>query len=149
MKDWKELAEEFSHVTDKIGRPIDEGIFEIVVALNMLGVHTRQSCEGHLDHGFAYPWVALLDSNPHELDMVVDLLSAFYQDRQVGFDQRIVLVTERCRIQSQGGISQESISLDDDERRQKLLEYQSEMEAFSAFLRNRIIEQTKNRVYIL
>lgn len=145
MKDWKELAEEFSHVTDKIGRPIDEGIFEIVVALNMLGIHTRQSCEGHLDHGFAYPWIALLASNHHELNMVADLLSEFYQDRPVDFDQRIVLVTERCRIQSQGGIFQETISLDNDERRQKLLEYQSEMEAFSSFLRNRIIGLTKNQ----
>lgn len=54
---WEELSEKFSHVTDKIGMPIDGGIFETVVALNVLDIPTSMSCEGHLDHGLPYPWV--------------------------------------------------------------------------------------------
>ena len=29
----------------------------VVAGLNLLGIKTVQSCEGHLDYGFAYPWV--------------------------------------------------------------------------------------------
>jgi hypothetical protein len=54
---WDEVAEKFSHVTDKIGMPIDKGILETVVALNALDIRTSMSCEGHLDHGLPYPWV--------------------------------------------------------------------------------------------
>jgi hypothetical protein len=59
MQRWDEIAEKFSHVTDRIGMPIDPGIFETVVALNALDIPTSMSCEGHLDHGLPYPWVAL------------------------------------------------------------------------------------------
>ena len=57
MQKWGELAEKFSHVTDKIGMPIDEGILETVVALNARDIPTSTSCEGHLDHGELYPWI--------------------------------------------------------------------------------------------
>ncbi|MDQ2902785.1 MAG: hypothetical protein M3Y81_04435 [Chloroflexota bacterium] len=46
-------------ITDRLGCSIDEGILEIVVALNLLGFPTCQSCEGHLDDGLPYPWVDL------------------------------------------------------------------------------------------
>jgi hypothetical protein len=54
---WDELAKKFSRFTDRIGMPIDEGIFETVVALNALDIPTSMSCEGHLDHGLPYPWI--------------------------------------------------------------------------------------------
>ena len=57
MQRWDELAEKFSHVTDKLDMPIDYGIFETVVALNALDIPTSASCAGHLDHGLPYPWV--------------------------------------------------------------------------------------------
>jgi hypothetical protein len=57
MQRWDELAEKFSRITDKTGRPIDEGILETVVALNALDITTSMSCEGHLDHGLPYPWI--------------------------------------------------------------------------------------------
>ncbi len=55
------MYERVSTLTDKLGTPIDPGIFETVVALNLLGLHTLQSCEGHLDHGCPYPWVTIID----------------------------------------------------------------------------------------
>lgn len=58
---YQETYERVSTFTDKLGTPIDPGIFETVVMLNLLGLHTFQSCEGHLDHGCPYPWVTILD----------------------------------------------------------------------------------------
>lgn len=34
-------------ITDKLGKPIDKGIREVIIYLNLLGVETTQSCEGH------------------------------------------------------------------------------------------------------
>ena len=40
--------------------PIDAGILETVIVLNILGITTSQSCEGHLDHGRPYPWIMVI-----------------------------------------------------------------------------------------
>lgn len=69
---WDELTEIFSHVTDRIGRSIDKGIFDTVVALNALGIATSASCEGHLDHGLPYPWVDV-----KEPELLVNALPAY------------------------------------------------------------------------
>jgi len=54
---WDEVTASMSKVTDKLGMPIDQGIFDTVVALNVLGISTSMSCEGHLNHGRAAPWI--------------------------------------------------------------------------------------------
>lgn len=54
---WQEIATQLANTTDLTGRPIDAGIMEMVIALNVLGVQTNSSCEGHLDGGHAAPWV--------------------------------------------------------------------------------------------
>jgi hypothetical protein len=56
-KKWQEVAQEVSRFADRLGRDLDPGIRDTVIALNILDVPTRQSCEGHLDHGRPYPWV--------------------------------------------------------------------------------------------
>jgi hypothetical protein len=140
---WDETAEKFHKVTDKIGRPIDDGIFDIVVALNMLGVPTKMSCEGHLDHGLPYPWIDVSLPPPKfpieiriygkasfievipDMSKFTDLLFEFYRDRSVTPDRRITLVCGR--IHSRGG---------GDAR--KLSEYQQEMADFTAFLKGMI-----------
>jgi len=60
---YQEMCEQVSTFTDKLGAPIDPGIFETVVMLNLLGLHTFQSCEGHLDHGCPYSWVMVVDND--------------------------------------------------------------------------------------
>jgi hypothetical protein len=65
---WDETAEKFRKVTDRLGMPIDDGIFDTVVALNILGVTTRMSCEGHLDHGLSYPWIDIGLPDPTNYD---------------------------------------------------------------------------------
>ncbi len=57
MRDWTSVTNYLHQVTDALGNPIDEGIFETVVALNVVGIPTTQSCEGHLGYGLPYPWV--------------------------------------------------------------------------------------------
>lgn len=42
---------------DKLDLTIDEGIKVATTALNVLGVNTTASCEGHLDHGTNAPYV--------------------------------------------------------------------------------------------
>lgn len=54
---WLEIAHKLADATDPTGTPIDPGIMEMVIALNVLGVETNASCEGHLDRGYAAPWV--------------------------------------------------------------------------------------------
>ncbi len=54
---WQEASKQFSRTVDGLGRPLDEGIMETVVVLNLLGIRTEASCEGHLDHGTAAPWI--------------------------------------------------------------------------------------------
>ncbi len=54
---WEEAEAFVRCITDGLGCSIDEGILEVVVALNLLGFPTCQSCEGHLDDGLPYPWV--------------------------------------------------------------------------------------------
>jgi metal-dependent amidase/aminoacylase/carboxypeptidase family protein len=53
---WQEIAARVDKITDRLGNPVDEGIKETVIVLNLLGFPTIMSCEGHLDHEYG-PWV--------------------------------------------------------------------------------------------
>ena len=57
---WQDGCEIVAQMTDKLGAPIDPGIFDTVVALNLLGLRTFQSCEGHIEYEHAYPWATLI-----------------------------------------------------------------------------------------
>ncbi|MDQ2715442.1 MAG: hypothetical protein M3Z08_11095 [Chloroflexota bacterium] len=52
---WQEAEDYVSRFTDRLGTPLETGIIETVIVLNLLGLRTFQSCEGHLTHGCAYP----------------------------------------------------------------------------------------------
>lgn len=57
---WDDLVKHFCSVSDRLGMPIDDEIFDTVVALNALGITTTMSCAGHItrDEGdIRYPWV--------------------------------------------------------------------------------------------
>ncbi len=65
-EDWKKISEKISKTTDKIGTPIEDGILQTVIALNVLGYKTIMSCEGHLGKsgrllkkGLPFPWVTV------------------------------------------------------------------------------------------
>jgi PAS domain-containing protein len=67
QEQWNALVEQFSRITDGLGKPIDSEIFETVVALNALGIPTVMSCGGHIDdgRGLLLPWVDVESSDPH------------------------------------------------------------------------------------
>lgn len=56
---WDEKAKEVDQWTDALGMPVDAGIKPLVIALNLEGIKTIASCEGHLDRALAWPWVDL------------------------------------------------------------------------------------------
>ncbi len=62
QKIWEEKRKEIEEVTDSNDTPIEAGIIETIVALNVLGINTYQSCEGHDDLGSGqrlWPWVGI------------------------------------------------------------------------------------------
>jgi hypothetical protein len=54
---WQQALEDVDKITDRLGKGIDPGIRETVAILQLLGLHTRASCEGHLHWGEPAPWV--------------------------------------------------------------------------------------------
>jgi len=54
---WQDMEKEVGSWVDGLGMPIDPGIKDTVIALNLLGFKTRASCEGHIDRGLSYPWI--------------------------------------------------------------------------------------------
>jgi hypothetical protein len=54
---WDAKSAEVNQWTDRRGTPIDEEIKDTIIALNLMGITTRSSCGGHLEHGYSYPFV--------------------------------------------------------------------------------------------
>jgi hypothetical protein len=62
--EWRCKLREMEHLQDGMGKGLDPFITETVAVLQLLGVHTRASCEGHLDHGVAAPWIDIQSPDP-------------------------------------------------------------------------------------
>jgi hypothetical protein len=136
MQTWNDAVEKFSKVTDKLGKPIDQGIFETVICLNLLGVVTRQSCEGHLEWGLPYPWVDF-DKEEQQRLYLYQLISQFYLDRQVNSER--VLIFHGYRMQSAGAIFAPLLPAED--RAHKFQQYRSEMTDFTLFLKDLVVHK--------
>ncbi len=63
---WYAMEKKVDSWTDGCGKLLDTGIKKMVIVLNLLGIKTEQSCEGHLNWGRAYPWVSF-DTETSEL----------------------------------------------------------------------------------
>jgi hypothetical protein len=59
---WEEKAREIKQTTEKLGHPIENGIKDVVIALNLVGLPTSASCEGHHNWGLGAPWVEIAAS---------------------------------------------------------------------------------------
>ena len=169
MLTWNESIERMRDVTDGLGKKIDQGIFETVVALNALNIHTTASCEGHIEWGLAAPWI---DIDPSEratgmrdemrrgtyeeakkigkvleeeqaflLGTVSRLLAQFYSTRSVPYHHIIIPNTlGGGRIRLRSiGLEMQTI-VEEDVKAQKLLEYQQEMTNFTVFLKSLLAE---------
>jgi len=114
---------------------LDPHIESVVLALIESGIRTTQSCEGHMTHGFPYPWVRIVNDDRGTLQT---FLEAFYKQHPMIYDRMLQiehLLTDEYMLRSHGAILQES--RDPDEQVEKLKEYQQEMHAFALFLKER------------
>lgn len=57
QKQWQQKLNDLDKVTDGLGLGLDAGIKETVALLNLAGVRTTASCEGHKNWGYPYPWI--------------------------------------------------------------------------------------------
>lgn len=64
--DWDNKRKEIERYADILGYGIDKNIKETLVGLNILGLPTSASCEGHFDHGISAPWVEIGAPNEPE-----------------------------------------------------------------------------------
>jgi hypothetical protein len=64
---WDNMTTLVASWTDGLGLPIDDGIKDTVIAVNLLDIPTTGSCEGHLHWGTNSPWVELDLSTSQEL----------------------------------------------------------------------------------
>lgn len=130
---WEETAAYFRRVTDKLGKKIDTGIFETVVTLNMAGIATRASCQGHLDWGLPYPWIDLEPEMAFKYQLH-QYLRDFYKIHHVNYE--ITLIFHGYRLQPVSAPFAELHSAE--ERESKLQAYRAEMAAFTTWLKRMI-----------
>lgn len=148
----KHLSKKVDQMADGLGYPMDPKIKPTVVALMLHGFPTVASCEGHLDHGYAAPWVMIEPRVPKGLRgnkkkaylnwqrkklewRVMDLLTKFYRRRLVAADVRLHL--DRIgygiiRLTNEGNEAVDILS--EHKRKKKLRRYQQEMKEFTKFL---------------
>ena len=80
---WDEVAERIDRTVDRLGKHIDAGIKEGVVALNVLDINTHSSCEGHLERGIAAPYIDIdAKLSKEEEEQFRELLNTREQNRE-------------------------------------------------------------------
>lgn len=154
-------------VTDRLEKPIDKNIFDLVIALRALGITTTMSCEGHVSWGTGGPYVDVEDPRaatlmhkfirykklPPEADkafekrnklnmkyapVVLALLEQFYKIRSVSAEDRIILKLQQdIRIENQG--AEINFFRTKSEQKKHLKRYQKEFKAFTKFLYTKIV----------
>lgn len=188
LSNWSTMRTYIDTIGDRLGMGIDEGVKDTIVALNLNGIETSQSCEGHLDRAIAAPWIdisvkqtseltilhsqadlalnraeqrELEGADEKELDSLYSeyhrlskeagkaqielvkkasaLLSEFYAERKVTYDQMLVIQLQGRggRIQPNGTPVQEI--RDEAERTENLRLYQQEMAQFTEFLKKKYL----------
>ena len=75
---WNAIAEKAGNVADKTGKVIDKKILDLVIALAANSINTKASCEGHLDHGIAAPWVDIGLAESSEISKKIESLKALW-----------------------------------------------------------------------
>ena len=77
---WDSIVVKINKTCDKLSMPIDEGIKETVIVLQVLGFNTTQSCEGHDGRGLPYPWIMIECGNdsPYKDIQIAEYLEEFY-----------------------------------------------------------------------
>lgn len=84
---WQKISEQVDQLEDKIGKPIDPGIRETVIILNAFGFSTTQSCEGHLDHAYAGPYVDIDAPDNDELKQIRSEIKRINKEENRKFEE--------------------------------------------------------------
>ena len=66
---WNSMKQEVIGFKDGLGKGLDVGITDTIVALRCLGINTTQSCEGHLDWATGAPYVDIRGVDTKELEV--------------------------------------------------------------------------------
>lgn len=163
QKEWDRVRGEVDAIADALGKGVDEGIKEAVIALRACGFTTDQSCEGHIgkdDHGLSFPWVQIYAPEPEswqeseqkkeewivenlkQQKKLMDLFEEFYQNRETPFESRLTFAAVGdfggFRLQSFGAELTRLLSLA--EKGAKLELYRKEMNEFAEFLKKKFFE---------
>lgn len=86
-----------ARITDRLGTPIDGGILETVVFLNLVSIPTLQSCEGHVEDGVGAPWVDVGNPTAPPLDEADALFQQARQHKaQMGFTSEVLELFEQA-----------------------------------------------------
>gem|GEM_PF-757899 len=64
---WLAKQKEIDNLTDGLGLGLDDNIKDTVIALQVNGFNTRQSCEGHIGWGCGAPWVDIQAAGTPEI----------------------------------------------------------------------------------
>lgn len=64
---WNKKVQILNKVVDNLGKRIDTKILKTVVGINVNGLLTQQSCQGHLRYGVASPWVDIVVANSEKV----------------------------------------------------------------------------------
>ena len=80
QQQWENLENEVETWIDGMGKRIDPKIKNTTIALNILGFHTDQSCEGHLNWGNSYPWVDF-SLNSEDIELLFNQAGAISEAR--------------------------------------------------------------------
>lgn len=67
---WDTISAEVDHITDKLGKPIDEGIKHAIISLRVFNFETSMSCEGHKDQwGTGAPYIDIESKKAELLEL--------------------------------------------------------------------------------
>lgn len=105
---WEKVRVEVEKIADALGKGIDEGIKETVIAFSVNGIPTSQSCEGHLggesDHGYPAPWITVKALNKpkwrHENEE--QIYEQVAEQYGVNVDQVLNADNEKAWVEAQG-----------------------------------------------
>ena len=84
------------------------------------------------------------ESNQHDWKKAFDVLDSFYKNRQVPYDQRLIIRpygVGRGRIESQGAQLQKGSGSSPEEKQHRLGRYQEEMHAFGTHLKQSFLNR--------
>ena len=122
---WEQKLKQLETLGDGLGKGLDNGIKEAVAVIQLFGILTRQSCQGHLNWGDAAPWI--------DIDLPLDIY-ALGQRRRELVDQLDSLEEGTAEFEE---VSQEERLMWHEERRLEALELKKTFVLLEEFYRER------------